>query len=147
WTALEERYAVMSGAPTLAFASGMAACAAIIDGVLPRGGRIVAPSDGYYTLRSLLAARGVNAELVPSTDPLSFARAAAGAALVWVETPSNPGLDVVDLEATSRACKAAGALLVVDNTLATCVGQDPFAFGADIVVVSATKSTSGHGDI
>jgi cystathionine gamma-lyase len=147
WTALEERYAELCGAPSMALASGMAAAAAVIDSLVPRGGRVVAPSDAYYALRSLLAARGVNAELIASTDPLAFAKAAAGASLVWVETPSNPGLDVVDLEATARACKAAGALFVVDNTLATCVGQDPFAFGADVVVVSATKSTSGHSDV
>jgi cystathionine gamma-lyase len=147
WTALEERYEQMCGAPSLSFASGMAACAAVVDALVPRGARVVAPSDAYYTFRSLLAARGVDARLVPSSDPLAFAREAKDAALVWVETPSNPGLDVVDLAATGRACKEAGALLVVDDTLATCVGQDPFEFGADVVVVSATKATSGHDDV
>jgi cystathionine gamma-lyase len=147
WSALEEGYAKLCGAPSLAFASGMAACAAVVDSLLPRGARIVAPSDAYYTFRTLLAARGVDARLVASTDPLAFARAARDAALVWVETPSNPGLDIVDLEATARACREAGALFVVDDTLATCAGQDPFAFGADVVVVSATKATSGHHDV
>jgi len=147
WTALEERYAALCGAPSVAFASGMAACAAVVDALLPRGARIAAPSDAYYTLRSLLAARHVDAQLVASSDPLAFARAAKGAALVWVETPTNPGLDVVDVAATAQACKAAGALLVVDNTLATCAGQDPFALGADVAVVSATKATSGHDDV
>jgi cystathionine gamma-lyase len=158
WTALERAYASIAGPPlgsgagsgatttSLAFASGMAACAAVIDAVLPRGGRVVAPADGYYGVRSLLTARGVETRLVPSSDPLAFAATARGADLVWVETPTNPGLDVVDLEATARACREAGALLVVDNTLATAAGQDPFAFGADVVVVSATKATSGHSD-
>jgi cystathionine gamma-lyase len=145
WAALESQYAKLGGAPCVTFASGMAACAAVLDALLPRGGRVVAPSDGYYTLRSFLALRGVDATLVPSTNPTGFAEAAPGAALVWVETPTNPGLDVVDLQATADACKRAGALLVVDNTLATTLGQDPFAFGAD-VVVSATKTTSGHHD-
>jgi cystathionine gamma-lyase len=146
WSALEVEYQALGGAPCVAFASGMAACAAVVDALLPRGGRIVAPSDAYYTLRTLLAARGADARLIASTDPLAFADAAAGAALVWVETPTNPGLDVVDLGATADACRRAGALLVVDNTLATAAGQEPFAFGADVVVVSATKATAGHHD-
>jgi cystathionine gamma-lyase len=146
WSSLEEEYAALGRAPSLAFASGMAACAAVVDGLVPRGGRVVAPADGYYAFRSLLQARGVEVESVPSGDSRAFARAARGASLVWVETPSNPGLDVVDLEATAEACRAAGALLAVDNTLATAMGQDPFAFGADVVVVSATKATSGHSD-
>jgi cystathionine gamma-lyase len=145
WSALETEYAALGGAPSVAFASGMAACAAVVDALLPRGGRMVAPSDAYYTLRSLLTARGVDARLVASTDPRAFTPA-EGAALVWVETPTNPGLDVVDLEATAEACKRAGALLVVDNTLGTAAGQDPFALGADVVVVSATKATAGHHD-
>jgi cystathionine gamma-lyase len=145
-SALEAEYEAIGHAPSVAFGSGMAAAAAVVDALLPRGGLIVAPADGYSTLRLLLEARGVDARLVPSTDPLSFARAAAGAALVWVETPTNPGLDVVDLRATADACRTAGARLVVDNTLATAAGQDPFAHGADVVVVSATKATSGHSD-
>src|SRR5258708_2388869 len=146
WSALESEYASLGGAPCVAFSSGMAACAAVVDALLPRGARMVAPSDAYYTMRSLLAARGVDALLVASSDPLSFAASAPGAALVWVETPTNPGLDVVDLLAAAQACKRAQALLVVDNTLATVAGQDPFAFGADVVVVSATKATAGHHD-
>jgi cystathionine gamma-lyase len=146
WTELEAQYETLGGAPCVTFASGMAACAAVVDALLPRGGRIVAPSDAYYTMRRLLALRGAEATLVASTRPTAFAEAAAGAVLVWVETPTNPGLDVVDLEATAEACKKAGALLVVDNTLATALGQDPFALGADVSVVSATKMTSGHHD-
>jgi cystathionine gamma-lyase len=146
WSALEAEYGAVGGAPCVAFASGMAACAAVVDALLERGKRIVAPSDAYYTMRSLLAARGADASLVASTDPLAFVRAAHGAAIVWVETPTNPGLDIVDLQATAEACKRAGALLVVDNTLATAVGQDPLALGADVVVVSATKATAGHHD-
>jgi cystathionine gamma-lyase len=146
WSALEAEYEAIGGAPCLAFGSGMAASAAIVDALLPRGGRMVAPSDGYFTLRSLLSARAVDAGLVASTDPLALAQAAPGAALVWAETPTNPGLDVIDVRATAEACRRAGALLVVDNTLATAAGQDPFALGADVVVVSATKATSGHSD-
>lgn len=146
WSALEAEYGAIGHAPCVAFSSGMAACAAVVDALLPRAARIVAPSDAYYGLRRLLAARGVDAVFVASSDPLSFADSAAGAAVVWVETPTNPGLDVVDVAATARACKRAAALLVVDNTLATAAGQDPFALGADVVVVSATKATAGHHD-
>ena len=146
WSALEAEYEAVGGAPCLAFASGMAACAAVVDALVPRGTCIVAPCDGYYALRSLLRSRGIDARLVGSTDPLAFAVAAPNAALVWVETPTNPGLDVVDVRATAEACRRAGALLVVDNTLATAAAQDPFALGADVVVVSGTKATSGHGD-
>ncbi len=146
WSALEAEYEAIAGAPCLAFASGMAAFAAVVDALVPRGARVVAPSDGYYALRSLLGARGIDAQLVASTDPHAFAIAAANAALVWVETPTNPGLDVVDIRETAEACRRAGALLVVDNTLATAAAQDPFAMGADVVVVSATKGTSGHSD-
>jgi cystathionine gamma-lyase len=149
WSALEEAYETVGRAPCIAFGSGMAACAAVFDALLPRGACIVLPSDGYYGLRTLARARGVDARLVSSSDPLAFAEAAAaapGPAMVWVETPSNPGLEVVDLAATARACRDAKALFVVDNTLATAAGQDPFAFGADVAIVSATKATSGHSD-
>jgi cystathionine gamma-lyase len=148
WSALEDAYAETGGAPCVAFASGMAASAAVIDSLLPRGSRILAPSDAYYGVRRLLELRGVDAKLIASTEPQAFAQAAAAsfAALVWIETPSNPGLDIVDIAATAEACHKAGALLVVDNTLATAAGQDPLSLGADVVVVSATKATSGHSD-
>jgi cystathionine gamma-lyase len=149
WSALESEYGAIGGAPCVAFSSGMAACAAVLDGLLPRRGTVIAPSDGYYAVRRLLRARGIGAIFVGSSDPLAFVSAvmsAPDAQLVWVETPTNPGLDVVDLDATAEACRRAGALLVVDNTLSTVAGQDPFAHGADVVVVSATKATAGHHD-
>lgn len=146
WVALEAAHAELAGGRTVSFASGMAACAAVIDALLPRGGLVVAPADGYFTLRSLLAARCVPTRLVDSGDPLALAHAAPGAALVWLETPTNPGLNVLDIRATAAACRNAGALLVVDNTLASCAGQDVLGLGADVAVVSATKITSGHSD-
>jgi cystathionine gamma-lyase len=146
FAALEADYEAIGRAPCVAFGSGMAAAAAVVDALVPRGGRVVAQADAYFTLRALLEARGVDARLIASADPRGFARAAGGAALVWVESPTNPGLDVVDLAATGEACREAGAVFVVDNTLATAAGQDPFALGADVVVVSATKATSGHSD-
>jgi cystathionine gamma-lyase len=108
------------------------------------------PSDGYPAVRAIarehLAARGVEARLVP-TDEQVIREALAGAVLVWVESPSNPRLDVVDIAALARAVHDAGALLVVDNTLATPLGQRPLELGADLVVASGSKHLSGHSDL
>ena len=100
------------------FASGMAAVSAVVLGLGP-GEVLVAPSDGYPGIRVLgtdhLAPRGVDVRLVP-TDEQAIRGALDGATLVWVETPSNPALDVVDIPALARDVHAAGAWLAVDNT-------------------------------
>ena len=131
------------------FSSGMAAASAVLGG-LREGDALVLPSDGYYTIRALARDRlepaGVDVRLVP-TDTDAVAAAAPGAALVWIETPSNPGLDACDVRAVADAARAAGALLAVDNTLATPLHQRPLELGADLSVVSATKSLSGHSDL
>jgi cystathionine gamma-lyase len=112
--------------------------------LLEPGDRIVIPSDAYYTVRRLAH------DLLPydvhevPTDTAAFVAAAGSAKLVWVETPSNPGLDVVDIRAVAQA---SDATLVVDNTLATPLGQRPLELGADYVMASATKGMSGHSDI
>jgi cystathionine gamma-lyase len=111
---------------------------------------LVVTEDGYPGARRIarerLEPRGVEVRLVP-TDTEAIVAACAGAHLVWVETPSNPRLDVCDVEAVARAAHAAGAALAVDNTSPTPLGQTPLALGADIVVASATKSLSGHSDL
>jgi cystathionine gamma-synthase len=84
---------------------------------------------------------------VPVDDADAVARAADGAAMVWLESPTNPNLDVADIAAAARACASAGALLVVDNTFATPVLQRPLELGADLVVHSATKLIAGHSDV
>ena len=85
--------------------------------------------------------------MVPS-DTAAFVEAIAdGAALVWLETPSNPRLDVVDIAAVAEAAHAAGAVVGVDNTVATPLGQQPLAHGADLAMLSGTKSLSGHSDV
>jgi cystathionine gamma-lyase len=84
--------------------------------------------------------------LVP-TDTEAIVAACPGARLVWIETPCNPALDVCDIAAVAAAAHAAGARLVVDNTLATPLGQRPLEHGADAVHYSATKSLSGHSDL
>jgi cystathionine gamma-lyase len=111
-------------------------------------GALVLPSDGYYLARSLardeLAPLGVAVREVPTAGPWPDL---AGAALVLVETPSNPGLDVCDIAAAAAAAHAAGALLAVDGTTATPLGQRPLDLGADVVVASDTKALAGHGDV
>jgi cystathionine gamma-lyase len=139
WSALEAALGALEGGEALAFASGMAA----IDAVLRTAdGPIVAPADGYYTLRQLVP----EARFVPSTTD-AYLEAVAGAALVWVETPSNPALDVVDIAVVAEAAHAAGARLAVDNTVATPLGQQPLALGADFSVSAGTKGLSGGSDI
>jgi cystathionine gamma-lyase len=82
-----------------------------------------------------------------STDEAAVRAALGGATLVWVETPSNPGLAVLDIRALARDAHAAGARLAVDNTLATPLGQRPLDLGADLSMASATKALSGHSDL
>jgi cystathionine gamma-lyase len=108
------------------------------------------PADGYYNTRQLardhLAPRGIEVREVP-TKLGALRTAVPGARLVWVETPSNPTLDVVDLPALAQNCREAGALLAVDSTVATPLRVRPLAAGADFVVASATKALTGHSDV
>jgi cystathionine gamma-lyase len=122
----------------------MGAVSTLLLSLLEQGDRIVIPSDAYYTVRSLaheLLPYEVN-EVPTATD--AFVEAAPGAKLVWVETPSNPGLDVVDIRAVAEA---SDATLVVDNTLVTPRGQRPLELGADYVMASASKALTGHSDL
>src|SRR4051794_23406596 len=122
WTALETAIAELEGGPALIFSSGMAAVSALVLTLLRDGDVLVAGEDGYPGIRGLareqLAPRGVEIRFVP-TDTEATVAACDGATLVWVETPSNPRLDVLDLRAVAEAAHAAGALLAVDNSLAT----------------------------
>jgi cystathionine gamma-lyase len=128
----------------------MAALCAVLEPVLGAGDALVAVRDGYPGVRAVasdrLAPRGVEVRLAP-TDTDAIVAACAGAKLVWIETPSNPRLDVCDIAAVAAAAHAAGARLVVDNTLATPLGQRPLDHGADAVMYSATKGLSGHSDL
>jgi cystathionine gamma-lyase len=150
WRGLEAAIAELEGGDALVFASGMAAAAAVLLELSEPGRAVVVPSDGYPGLRALarehLAQRGVPATLAPTSFE-AIIESLPGASLVWVETPSNPRLDVVEISALARAVHAAGALLVVDNTLATPLATTPLALGADVVVVSASKHLSGHSDL
>ena len=114
------------------------------------GDVVVLPAESYYTTRVLargyFTEMGVETRLVPTVGGLDPAHA-AGARLVWLESPTNPGLDVCDIQACSAVAHAAGALVAVDNTTATPLGQRPLALGADFVLASDTKAMTGHGDL
>ncbi len=150
FTAYETALGELEGGEVTLFASGMAAVAAVLLPALRPGDVLVAPSDAYPGVRTIAAehleARGVEVRLVP-TDETALREALPGARLVWVETPSNPGLNVLDIEALAHDVHAAGALLAVDNTLATPLLQRPLAVGADVSVASCSKALTGHSDL
>jgi cystathionine gamma-lyase len=131
----------------------MAAIGAVLMACTSTGDRVVLPSDGYYATRKLAADElsrfGLRVDTVPTTEIGALAERGdlEGARLVLLETPSNPRLDVCDVAAVARATRAAGALLAVDNTTATPLGQRPLDLGADLTVASDTKALSGHSDL
>ncbi|WP_448609720.1 cystathionine gamma-lyase [Geodermatophilus sp. URMC 60] len=143
----------LDGGRSLSFATGMAAISAAVLAVARAGDRVVLPSDGYYTTRMLardeLERFGVRVDYVPTPEIGAVAARGdlEGAALVVLETPSNPQLDVCDVAAVARATRAAGAVLAVDNTTATPLGQRPLELGADLTVGSDTKALTGHSDL
>jgi cystathionine gamma-synthase len=151
WEALEEVLAELEGGgEAVAFASGMAAVAAVLD-VLPAGAGVMAPTDCYAGVSELLAdgqEQGRwHVELVDVTDTVAAVAAAGRADLVWLESPTNPLLDIADLPAVCAAGRSAGALVAVDNTFATPLLQQPLTFGAHIAMHSATKFLGGHSDL
>jgi cystathionine gamma-lyase len=121
----------------------------VLYAVLKPGDRVLLPADGYYTVRifgeKFLAPSGVVIDQVPTAD--AAARALDGYRLVWVETPSNPALDLADIAVIARNARTAGAMLVVDNTTMTPLGQRPLDLGADVVVSADTKALNGHSDL
>lgn len=147
--AAEAAIACLEGAPVVAFPSGMAAITAALAAATKAGDRILIPSDGYYNVRALLdeflADRGLTVDLIATKD-VSNADVSAYD-LVWLETPSNPGLNTCDIEAVAKRVKATGGLLIVDNTTLTPLLQDPLSLGADITVCADTKAMSGHADV
>ncbi|NUU26303.1 MAG: cystathionine gamma-lyase [Streptomycetaceae bacterium] len=150
WVALEEAVgALEEAAAVVAFASGAAAVSAALIALTEPGNTVVLPSDGYPATRAVgahLAARGIAVRQAPTAGDAQVA-AVPGADLVWLETPSNPGLDVCDIAKLCELAHAEGALVAVDNTLATPLGQRPLALGADLSVASGTKALTGHSDL
>lgn len=149
WRQLESALAQLEGATTaLSFSSGMAAITAALRAVLRTGSVVVVPADGYYQVRRFAAESLVPLGItVRAATASEIYEAAEGADAVLAETPTNPGLDVVDLHRLAGICKRGGARLLVDNTTATPLGQQPLSLGADLVVASATKALSGHSDL
>lgn len=150
WVAFERIVGSLEHGDAVAFASGMAAIAAVFETV-PVGGLIVWPTDCYQGVARLIvqgerSGRWISTRLdVGATD--DWCDAAASADLVWVESPSNPLLDVADLHAIASTSRRAGSILAVDNTLAGPLAQQPLAVGADVSVQSATKHLGGHSDL
>jgi cystathionine gamma-synthase len=150
WTAFETTLGALEGGLAVAFASGMAAVTAVLDEV-PPGATVVTPLGAYRGSRKLLADYAAKGRIawreVDVTDTSAALDAAAGAALLWIESPTNPLLGVADLPALIGGAKAGGTMVAVDNTFATPLGQKPLEFGADVVVHSVTKFLSGHADL
>ncbi|HEY6796303.1 MAG TPA: aminotransferase class I/II-fold pyridoxal phosphate-dependent enzyme [Kineosporiaceae bacterium] len=150
WEAFEDALGSLEGGRALLFGSGMAAIAATLS-LVPSGGVVVLPRyayNGTLGLVSALAAAGhVHARHVDVHDVAAVTRALPGAHLLWIETPTNPLLDVADLPTLVAAGRRVGALVAVDNTFATPLLQRPLEHGADVVVHSVTKYLAGHSDV
>ena len=150
WSAFEEALGSLEGGDALVFASGMAAVAAALS-LVPHGGRIVVPTAAYNGTLVTLADRSAAGEVVVTpvdiTDTDAVVGALDGAAMLWVESPTNPLLDVADVAALASAAHERGLVVVVDNTFATPLLQQPLDLGADVVVHSVTKYLSGHSDL
>ena len=149
---LEAAASALDGAErSLLLSTGMAAAAALLQ-ALSAGGQVVFQRDLYHGIRVLaedwLPRWGLTAVFVDAGDPAALRAAmSASTAAVWIETPSNPLLQVVDIGVCAEIAHASKALLVVDSTFATPVLQQPIALGADVVLHSATKYMGGHSDV
>ena len=150
WSALEAAIGELEGGATLSFSSGMAAISAVFS-ILPIGAPVVASNQGYSGIMGLLnqfnATGRLEVRFVEITNTEEVIAAMKGAALVWLESPTNPCLDVADLPALIAAAKKLGIGVAVDNTFATPLVQKPLTMGADIVMHSVTKFLAGHSDV
>ena len=150
WTALEAAIGALEGGQTLSYSSGMAAVSAVFS-TLPVGAKVVASNQGYSGVMTLLsnltAAKKIKATLVSIADTVEVIAALDGADLLWLESPTNPSLDVADLPALIKAAKSRNITVAVDNTFATALVQKPLSLGADIVMNSVTKYLAGHSDV
>lgn len=150
WTALEDALGALEGGECIAFASGMAAVSAVLAQV-PAGGAVVVARHSYQHTLALLddgATTGrFEVRRVDVADTSAVEAALPGAALAWLESPTNPALEVADLERLTAAARALGVLSVVDSTFASPLLQRPLELGADVVVHSATKLIAGHSDV
>ncbi|HUQ43992.1 MAG TPA: PLP-dependent transferase [Candidatus Limnocylindria bacterium] len=150
WAAFESAIGELEHGQAVTFASGLAASNAILD-ELPPGAKVIAQRAPYYGVAAQLRERSERGLIALETHATmtadGIAATIAGAALVWIESPTNPMLDVVDLPAVIGLAKGAGAMVAVDNTFATPISQRPLTLGADLVIHSGTKLIGGHSDL
>jgi cystathionine gamma-synthase len=150
WSALEAAISELEGGQTLSFSSGMAAISAVFS-ILPIGAPVVASNQGYSGTMGLLnqhhASGRLEVRFVDITNTDEVIGAMKGAALVWLESPTNPCLDLADLPQLIAAAKKLTVGVGVDNTFATPLVQQPLSMGADIVMHSVTKFLAGHSDV
>ncbi|MEX2643343.1 MAG: O-succinylhomoserine sulfhydrylase [Acetobacterales bacterium] len=152
-TMFEERMALLEGMPLCrATASGMAAVFASLACLVNSGERVVASRALFgsclYVITEILPRFGIEVELVDGTDLAQWEKALEGGVrAAFLESPSNPGLEVIDVPAVAERVHAAGGRLIVDNVFASPILQKPAALGADVVVYSATKHIDGQGRV
>jgi cystathionine gamma-synthase len=150
WSALEAAIGELEGGQTLSFSSGMAAISAVFS-ILPIGAPVVASNQGYSGTMGLLNQHHTSGRLevrfVDITKTDEVIAALKGAALLWLESPTNPCLDIADLPTLIAAAKKQTIGVGVDNTFATPLVQKPLSMGADIVMHSVTKFLAGHSDV
>jgi len=150
WEPFEQVLGDLEGGHAVAFSSGMAAIAAVVD-LVPRDGRVVVPHSAYSGTLELIGERArrgfFTVDVVDIENTVEVVTAIRDASMVWVESPTNPTLQIADLEAICQAAASQDTVVVVDNTFATPLRQRPLDAGADVVVHSASKLLSGHSDV
>ena len=150
WTAFEQALSELEGGSALVFASGMAAVVAVFSAVLRPGDVLLLPSDCYHAIRKIaqdyFSEMGVQIRLAPTAGNAQ-AQHLQGVRLLWIETPSNPTLEVCDISALAELAHKVGALVAVDNTTPTPLAQQPLALGADFSIAADTKALAGHSDL
>lgn len=150
---LEDKIAALDGTDAAAaFSTGMAAISSTLFALLSPGERVVSTKDTYggtnVLFEQFLPRFSIGATLCETTDTAALQREIErGCKLLYLETPTNPTLKVVDIERLARAAKARGAIVVADNTFATPINQSPARLGVDLIVYSATKFLAGHSDV
>jgi cystathionine gamma-synthase len=150
WRAFEDALGDLEGGRCLSFSSGLAAVSTILD-LVAIGQKVVAPRHAYngsvMQLADLEARERLTAHLVDIEDTEAVVAACEDASLVWIESPTNPAMEIADIPTITKAAHEAGAYVVVDNTFATPILQQPLQWDVDLVVHSATKYIGGHSDL
>ncbi len=149
WVRLEAAIGSLEGGEACVFSSGMAAVSATLGCLIRPHMSVVLPSDGYYAVRQLARAmeEKMHVQLRTATSQNDLFGLIEGAGILWLETPTNPQLEVYDITVLAAEAHRCGALVIVDNTTATCLGQQPLELGADVSLASGTKGLTGHSDI